>query len=167
MKNAHKLKLTIILVVSVVVSSVIYAQTEQTINDKYYRGAYDDDIVTAPNGANVNSAYLEYLSSGAYAGTQVIEVTKGVWTVVGYSLSNYTFIEGKTGLIAFDAGNNMGTGQEVLDLIKEKTDKPIVALIYSHFHYTGGAGTRRCRGEPGHSREQPPSSRLFTAPSRG
>jgi len=102
------------------VSSVIYAQIEQTKSDKFYRGAFDNDIVTAPNGAKVNSAYLEYLSSGAYAGTQVIEVTKGVWTVVGYSLSNYTFIEGKTGLIAFDAGNNIGMGQEVLKLIKEK-----------------------------------------------
>ena len=90
MKNTNKLKLAITLIVSLGLSSAIYAQTEQTINDKYYRGAFDDDIVTAPNGAHVNSAYLEYLSSGAYAGTQVIEVTKGVWTVVGYSLSNYT-----------------------------------------------------------------------------
>jgi|GEM_PF-1510716 len=108
-------------------------------SDKFYRGAYDDDIVTAVNGAKVNSAYNEFLSEGAFGGVQVIEASKGVWTIAGYSLANYTFVEGKTGLIAFDAGNNMGMGEAALKLIQEKVNKPVVAIIYSHWHYTGGA----------------------------
>jgi alkyl sulfatase BDS1-like metallo-beta-lactamase superfamily hydrolase len=66
-------------------------------------------------------------------------VRDGVHTIVGYSLSNYTFIEGETGLIAFDTGNNMGMARETLRMIREVSDKPIVAIIYSHHHYTGGA----------------------------
>ncbi len=122
----------------------VVAQNENTTSkteasDKFYRGAYDDDIVTAANGAKVNSAYNAFLSEGAFGGTQVIEVQKGVWTIAGYSLANYTFIEGKTGLIAFDTGNNMGMGEAALKMIQEKVNKPVVAIIYSHWHYTGGA----------------------------
>ena len=58
---------------------------------------------------------------------------------MGYSISNYTFIEGETGLIAFDAGSNVGMGWEALAMIRKITDKPIVAIIYLHRHYTGGA----------------------------
>ena len=105
----------------------------------FYRGGFDDEIVEAPNGAKVNAQYKKYLSEGAFGGTEVVEVREGVWTVVGYSIANYTFIEGKTGLIAFDTGVNIGQGQEALRLVQEKVNKPVVAIIYSHFHYTGGA----------------------------
>ncbi len=105
----------------------------------FYRGGFDDQIVEASNGAMVNAQYNEFLSEGAFGGTQVIEVRQGVWSVVGYSLNNYTFVEGETGLIAFDSGVNVGQGQEALRLVQEKVNKPVVAIIYSHFHYTGGA----------------------------
>jgi alkyl sulfatase BDS1-like metallo-beta-lactamase superfamily hydrolase len=49
------------------------------------------------------------------------------------------FIEGETGLIVFDAGNSVGMGKATLAMIREVSDKPIVAIIYSHHHYTGGA----------------------------
>jgi alkyl sulfatase BDS1-like metallo-beta-lactamase superfamily hydrolase len=105
----------------------------------FYRGAFDDKTVDAVNGAKVNEDYNKFLSEGAFGGTQVIEVRKGVWSIVGYSLANYTFVEGKTGLIAFDTGSNEGMGREAIKLISEKINKPVVAIIYSHFHYTGGA----------------------------
>ncbi len=105
----------------------------------FYRGGFDDQIVEAPNGAKVNAQYKKYLSEGAFGGTQVVEVRAGVWCVAGYALNNFTFVEGKTGLIAFDSGMNVGQGKEVLRLVQEKLNKPVVAIIYSHFHYTGGA----------------------------
>jgi len=105
----------------------------------FYRGGFDDQIVEAPNGAKVNAQYKKFLSEGAFGGTEVVEVREGVWSVVGYSLNNYIFVEGKTGLIAFDAGTSFGQGQEALRLVQEKVNKPVVAIIYSHFHYTGGA----------------------------
>lgn len=105
----------------------------------FYRGGFDHQIVEAKNGAKVNASYRQFLSEGAFGGTQIIEVRKGVWTVSGYSLSNYTFVEGKTGLIAFDSGSSIGMGQTVLKMVQEKVNKPVVAIIYSHHHYTGGA----------------------------
>lgn len=107
--------------------------------DLFYRGDLDHKRVTAPNGAIVNEDYLAFLSSGGWAGATVHRVREGVHSVVGYSLSNYTFVEGDNGLIVFDTGNNMGMGREVLRLIREVVDKPISAIIYSHHHYTGGA----------------------------
>jgi alkyl sulfatase BDS1-like metallo-beta-lactamase superfamily hydrolase len=85
----------------------------------FYRGGFDDQIAEAPNGAKVNGQYRKYLLEGAFGGTEVVEVREGVWTVAGYSLNNYTFVEGKTGLIAFDTGMNFGQGQEALRLVQE------------------------------------------------
>ena len=34
-------------------------------------------------------------------------------------------------LIAFDTGNNIGMGREALRMIREVSDKPIVAIVYS------------------------------------
>ena len=120
---------------SLCLGSQLGAQTEKP----FYRGGLDDQIGEAPNGAKANAQYEKFLSEGSFGGTQIVEVRKGVWCVSGYSLNNYTFVEGKTGLIAFDTGANIGMGQTVLKMIQEKVNKPVVAIIYSHFHYTGGA----------------------------
>jgi alkyl sulfatase BDS1-like metallo-beta-lactamase superfamily hydrolase len=105
----------------------------------FYRGGLDDKKAEALNGAIVNEDYKKLIVEGAFGKAQTIPVREGVHTIVGYSLSNYTFIEGKTGLIVFDAGNNIGMGRATLRMIRKISDKPIVAIIYSHHHYTGGA----------------------------
>jgi alkyl sulfatase BDS1-like metallo-beta-lactamase superfamily hydrolase len=134
-----KAKRYITIAVTIALSLCLGFQVSAHAEKPFYRGGFDDQIVEAPNGAKVNAEYKKFLSEGAFGGTEVIEVREGVWSVVGYSISNYTFIEGKTGLIAFDAGVNVGQGQEALRLVQEKVNKPVVAIIYSHFHYTGGA----------------------------
>jgi len=105
----------------------------------FYRGDFDDRKVEAPNGAIVNEDYRDFILGGGWTTAQTIKVRDGVHSIVGYSLSNYTFIEGETGLIVFDAGNSIGMGKATLAMIREVSDKPIVAIIYSHHHYTGGA----------------------------
>ena len=110
-----------------------------TDSELFYRGGADDKIATAANGAKVHEDYNKFINSGSWAKTETHHVTDGVWTVTGYSISNYTFIEGKTGLIAFDTGSSIGMGKTALEIIQKKVNKPISAIIYSHFHYTGGA----------------------------
>jgi alkyl sulfatase BDS1-like metallo-beta-lactamase superfamily hydrolase len=105
----------------------------------FYRGDFDDRKVEAPNGAIINEDYRDFILGGGWDAAQTIKVRDGVHSIVGYSLSNYTFIEGETGLIVFDAGNSVGMGKATLAMIREVSDKPIVAIIYSHHHYTGGA----------------------------
>ena len=106
----------------------------------FYRGGMDKDKVTAPNGAIINADYLKAVREGPYGEVRTIRVREGVTTVTGYANANYTFIETRRGLIAVDAGSNIGQAREVLRMIRELTPKPIVALIYTHHHYTGGAG---------------------------
>ncbi|MEM1314731.1 MAG: alkyl sulfatase dimerization domain-containing protein [Pseudomonadota bacterium] len=103
-----------------------------------YRGDFDDIVVEAPNGGLANGDYVAHLASQPTEAT-IFEPLPGVWSIVGYMLGNFSFVQGETGLIAFDAGNNIGMAREVLALLRTRTRLPIVALIYSHHHYTGGA----------------------------
>ncbi|MCP4749990.1 MAG: MBL fold metallo-hydrolase, partial [Proteobacteria bacterium] len=66
-------------------------------------------------------------------------ISDRVHIVMGLSVVNCTVIEGETGLIVFDTGNNVGQGKDILKKIREASTKPIKAIIYSHHHYTGGA----------------------------
>ena len=105
----------------------------------FYRGDLDDSKAEAPNGAVVNEAYLRFLADSGWGAPKLHAVREGVWTIVGLSLSNYTFVETDTGLIGFDTGNNVGMARDALRMLREVTDKPLVAIIYSHHHYSGGA----------------------------
>ena len=80
----------------------------------FYRGDFDRNKAEAPNGAVVNEDYLRFVEGGAYGEATVHSVREGVHSIVGYSLSNYTFVESDNGLIAFDTGNNLGMGRDVL-----------------------------------------------------
>jgi hypothetical protein len=85
----------------------------------FYRGAFDDKVAEAPNGALANEDYIAWSQNPAYGtGPVVHKPREGVWSVAGYSVSNYTFIEGDTGLIVFDTGNNIGMAQAVLRIIR-------------------------------------------------
>ena len=125
---------------AIVFAAMTAAQTVLAADsDLFYRGGNDDKVVTAANGAQVNESYKKFITEGSQGKTEIHNVTEGVWTITGYSISNYTFIEGETGLIAFDAGTSAGMGKTALEMIQKKVNKPVSAIIYSHFHYTGGA----------------------------
>ncbi|MAT49660.1 MAG: MBL fold metallo-hydrolase [Porticoccaceae bacterium] len=109
----------------------------------FYRGDMDDRITKAENGAIINGDYLKALASGPYGEVNVIRVTDRITTVTGYANANFTFIETDNGLIAVDAGSNIGQARGALAMLREITDKPLIALIYTHHHYTGGAGEYR------------------------
>ncbi|QDQ95296.1 MBL fold metallo-hydrolase [Rhodococcus sp. WB9] len=67
-----------------------------------------------------------------------------VWTVYcphGY-LGNATIIEGDDGLIVYDTGVNMDAGQVIAAEIAKISDKPVVAVFYSHHHPDHYNGTR-------------------------
>ncbi len=106
----------------------------------FYRGDLDDQIVTVENGARVNRDYAAFMESGVWSAEKTWRVHDRVHTITGYGLPNYTFIEGDEGLILVDTGINKGMGQELLKKKREFSEKPIIAIIYSHHHYTGGAG---------------------------
>jgi alkyl sulfatase BDS1-like metallo-beta-lactamase superfamily hydrolase len=67
------------------------------------------------------------------------KVCDRVYIVAGLSVVHCIFIEGDTGLIVMDTGNNIGQGKDMLAKVREVSSKPVKAIIYSHNHYTGGA----------------------------
>ena len=73
---------------------------------------------------------------------QLIRVSPRVHVAYAYDFANITFIEGDGGVIAIDAGWNAGAAAEAIAAYREQvSEKPIVALLYSHGHadHVGGA----------------------------
>lgn len=96
---------------------------------------HDRNVVTAPNGARVHRWHLE---QSAVIEPQFQEVRGGVWCLVGNGLSNQTFIDAPEGIIAIDTGESIEEMRLALRRLREVTDRPIAAVLYSHFHYVEG-----------------------------
>ncbi len=74
---------------------------------------------------------------------EVIEVTDGVWVAVGFALANSIMVEGDDGVVIIDVTESVEEAERVWAAFSEVTDKPIVALIYTHNHadhVLGGRG---------------------------
>ncbi len=76
-------------------------------------------------------------------------VGDNAWCMVGNGLSNQTFVRGPEGLIAIDTGESVEEMRSALTELRQHTDEPVVACIYSHFHYVNG--TQAIAEEPGNS----------------
>ena len=69
---------------------------------------------------------------------KLYQVREGAWSLVGNGLSNQSFIEGPEGLIVIDTGDCREEMAAAMAEIRTRTDAPVVACIYTHFHYVGG-----------------------------
>lgn len=102
--------------------------------------------VTLPSGQVAHAAHAahdEVLTRRFYA------VRPGVWCLVGNGLSNQTFVEGPEGIIAIDTGESVQEMQAALRELRAVSDRPIVAVLYTHFHYV--SGTQAIVDEAGHA----------------
>ena len=72
---------------------------------------------------------------------EVIKVAEGVYVGVGYAGSNSTLIEGDEGVIIVDTLEGIEAAEGLKKEFDSITDKPVKAIIYTHFHgdHTGGA----------------------------
>lgn len=120
-----------------VVAALIAAPAAAADKPSPYNGGEPVEQARLPNGAIVNARLAgdPFLKSAP----RLIKVRDGVWTVTGYALSNCSFVETPEGIVVFDAGSNIGQGEYFLARIREVSKKPVIAIIYSHTHYTGGA----------------------------
>ena len=57
---------------------------------------------------------------------------------MGNGLSNQTFIDAPEGIIAFDTGESVQEMALALAELRTRTDRPIAAVVYTHFHYVEG-----------------------------
>jgi alkyl sulfatase BDS1-like metallo-beta-lactamase superfamily hydrolase len=66
---------------------------------------------------------------------QVDRVAEGVFLARGFGQGNAVMLEGEDGIVIFDMGDSYEHGKAMLAAFREHTDKPIKAIIYSHFHF--------------------------------
>jgi len=69
---------------------------------------------------------------------KLYKVGEHAWSYVGNGLSNQSFIEGPEGLIVIDTGECVEEMEAALSVIRQETEAPVVACIYTHFHYVAG-----------------------------
>ena len=71
----------------------------------------------------------------------LVTVGPKVYAAFGYEYSNFSFIEGDDGIIAIDTGWFPDATARALAELRETTEKPVVAIIYTHVHHDhyGGA----------------------------
>lgn len=73
---------------------------------------------------------------------RMIQVSPRIHVAYSYDFANITFIEGDDGVIVIDAGwSAEAAGEAIKAFAQDVSDKPIVALLYSHGHadHVGGA----------------------------
>lgn len=75
----------------------------------------------------------------SYDRPTIVKVDEGVWTIGTESIVNMNVVEAPDGLIIYDTGDNSKDATEFYELLRQESDKPIIAIIYSHEHYVFGA----------------------------
>ena len=91
--------------------------------------------VTLPGG---QIAHRDHVAQSEVIRREYYEVRPGVWCLVGNGLSNQTFIDAPGGIIAIDTGESTEEMREAIAELRTMSDRPIVAVLYTHFHYVCG-----------------------------
>lgn len=116
--------------------------------DKYWLGA-DTGITFTPSGEN--RAYTEYADTvpremSDHSRTMdpgVFEIVgKGIYQIFGYALSAMTVVVGDDGVILIDPPEDVEKGRRMRQELEKITDKPIRAIVYSHWHTDHYAGVK-------------------------
>lgn len=88
-----------------------------------------------PKGEFANSKLIDHSEK---LKKRLVKITDGVYQVIGVGLANTTMIEGENGIIIVDTGDGIEEAEEHLEEFRKITDKPVSAIIYTHWHYTLG-----------------------------
>lgn len=78
---------------------------------------------------------------------RIYKVRDQVYQAVGWNLANTIFIEGDDGIIVLDVGEGTSASTELLAEFRKINDKPIKAIIYTHFHIDHINGTKAFASE--------------------
>ena len=109
--------------------------------------SFDPDPSVTTTDERGQRVHRRSLDQSARLQRRLYTVRPGAWCLVGNGLSNQTFIEGPQGLIAIDTGESVEEMTSALQELRRVTQAPVVAVIYTHFHYL--LGTRAVFTEAG------------------
>ncbi|MGA1587124.1 MAG: alkyl sulfatase dimerization domain-containing protein [Ilumatobacteraceae bacterium] len=95
----------------------------------------DAAVAEGPAGQVVDSSLLAHTDR---LRRQLYPLGDHAWTLVGNGLSNQTFVRGPGGIIAIDTGESVEEMRAALAALREVASEPVVAVLYTHFHYVSG-----------------------------
>lgn len=72
----------------------------------------------------------------------IFKVGENAYMAYGYALTSPVFIDGPTGVIIIDPPEDVGKAKQTLAAFRQYSKKPIVAIMYSHWHPDHYAGVR-------------------------
>jgi alkyl sulfatase BDS1-like metallo-beta-lactamase superfamily hydrolase len=93
-------------------------------------------IATGPKG---EIAHRDLIAHSERFARCLHHVADGVWCYVGGGTANITFVEAPDGLIVIDSGESREEAAEALAAVREQTDAPLRAMLWSHYHYVQGS----------------------------
>lgn len=91
---------------------------------------YQLAAVAAPNVA----ISPELLANSQEFKQELIKVTDGVYSAVGYGFGNAIFLEGTDGVVVVGALGSKESAERALKDFRKHSKKPVKALIYTHTH---------------------------------
>ncbi len=94
-----------------------------------------DNTVTTETG---HVAHRDLVDHSKRLVKNFYKVGEHVWCLVGNGLSNQTFIDAPDGVIAIDTGESNEEMRAAIAELRLHTKRPIVAVLYTHFHYVAG-----------------------------
>ncbi|WP_321393520.1 alkyl/aryl-sulfatase [Emcibacter sp.] len=80
------------------------------------------------------SIHPELAAHTAHFEKKVYKVGENVFSAVGYSLGNVIMVVGEDGVIVVDTGTHPGETKEAWLELRKYSDKPVRAVVYTHFH---------------------------------
>ena len=103
------------------------------------------ELIEFPNGAWANKTLqtdykmFKVPLSSNFIKKEVVKIADGIYTINGLFASYIPVIETKNGVILYDSGTSPEIGREILKMLETVTNKPVIAVIYSHSHYIFGS----------------------------
>ncbi|TNE49072.1 MAG: MBL fold metallo-hydrolase [Deltaproteobacteria bacterium] len=81
---------------------------------------------------------------------EIITVTEGVHVAIGFGLANSIMLEGEDSVAIVDTLGSVEAAEVALKAFRQKTDKPVSAIVYTHNHtdHIFGAGVFAEGGNP-------------------
>ncbi len=100
--------------------------------------SFESDSSNTATGPKGQIAHRAHLAHSDRLANRLYAVGADAWCHVGNGLSNQTFVRGPQGIIAIDTGESIQEMQGSLEALQAVADEPVVAVLYSHFHYVQG-----------------------------